>query len=93
MSRNQERQLQGLLLIQPRVTVGSVVQAQVLVIKTLASSSALSNVVTSKLKMHAAQEGAVLLVDLQGGGELREDVVEGACLDARGCAAGISSRN
>lgn len=65
MPRNQERQLQCLLLIKPGIAVGSVIQAQVLVIKPLASTSALCDRVASKLEMHAAQEGAVLLVNLQ----------------------------
>jgi hypothetical protein len=40
--------------------------------------------------MHAAQERAVLLVDLEGRLELGEDAVEGASLDARWRAAGVA---
>jgi hypothetical protein len=65
MSRNQERQLQRLLLVQPRVAVRGVVQAQVFVYKTFTTSSTLCDRVSGKLKMHAAQVGIVLLMDFE----------------------------
>lgn len=66
VARNQERQLQGLLLIEPRITVGGVIQAQVFIIKTLASTCTFCNRISCELEMHTTQEGAVLLVNLQG---------------------------
>lgn len=90
MSRNQERQLQRLLLVEPRVAVGGVVQAQVLVVKPLASTGTFCDRIARKLQVHAAQERTMLLVDFQRRGELGEDVVEGASLDAGRGAAGVS---
>ena len=66
VARDQERQLQRLLLVESRIAVGSVVQAQVIIVKTLASASAFCDRVSSKLEMHATQEGTMLLVDLEG---------------------------
>jgi hypothetical protein len=63
---NQESQLQCLLLVESRIAVGGVVQAQVLIVEPLAATSTFSNRIASELEVHAAQERAVLLVDLQG---------------------------
>ena len=90
MPRNQKRQLERLLLIQPGIAVGRVIGVQILIVQALAAARALGDRVARELEVHAAQEGAVLLVDLERGGELREDVVEGARLDACGGAAGVS---
>ena len=90
MARNQERQLQRLLLVEPRIAVSGIVQTQVLIIKPLASTGTFCNRIACKLEVHTAQERAVLLVDLQRRGELGEDVVEGAGLDTGGGAAGVS---
>ena len=85
-----KRQLQRLLLVQPRIAVCRVVQAQILVHKALASACAFRDSVSGELQMHAAQERAVLLVDLESRLELREDAVERASLDACWRAAGIA---
>lgn len=90
MPRNQKGQLERLLLIQPGIAVGRVIGVQILIVQALAAARALGDRVARELEVHAAQEGAVLLVDLERGGELREDVVEGARFDACGGAAGVS---
>lgn len=64
VSCNQERKLQRLLLVQPWVAERRVVQTQVLVYQTFTSSSAFRHSITRELKMHATEEGVVLLVDL-----------------------------
>ena len=42
--------------------------------------------------MHAAKEGAVLLVDLERGRQLGEDAIEGAGLDPCGSTAGVARK-
>jgi hypothetical protein len=90
MSCHQECQLERLLLVQPRIAIRRVVQAQILIHQSLTPSGALCDRISSKLKMHTTQEGAVLLVDLESRRELREDAVERASLDTGWCAAGVA---
>ena len=66
MPRNQERQLQRLLLIKPRIAVRRVVGVEILVVQALTTPRALCDRIARELEVHAAQEGAVLLVDLEG---------------------------
>lgn len=65
MACNKERQLQSLLFVEPGVAVSRVVQAQVVLIKTLTTAKALSDSVSGQLEVHTAEERAKLLVNLQ----------------------------
>lgn len=91
MSCDQERQLQRLLLVEPGIAVCGIVQAKILVIQPLTSTSALCDRITGKFEVHTTQKRAVLLVDLQRRGQLREDVVERASLDAGRRATCVSA--
>ena len=62
---DQESQLQRLLLVKSRITVRRVIQAQILVHKSFATAGTLCHRVTSKLEMHATQEGAMLFMNLE----------------------------
>lgn len=90
MSRHQKRQLQRLLLIQPRIAKRRIIQAQILIYQTLASARTLRHCIARELEMHTAEEGVVVLVDFERGRELGEDAVEGARFDAGWCAAGVA---
>ena len=81
MPRNQKRQLERLLLIQPRVTVRSIIQAQILLLEPLTPANALRDRIARQLEVHAAQVGVVFLVDLERAGELLEDGGEAAGFD------------
>ena len=83
MTSNQESQLESLLLVQARVAVSRVVQAQIIFPKTLAAAKTLSDCVTGKLKVHTAKEGSQLLVDFEGRSNFRENGREVTGLDAR----------
>jgi hypothetical protein len=91
MPRNQKRQLQRLLLIKPGIAVRRVVVAQVLIIQALATPRALRDRVARELQVHAAQEGAVLLMDFECRRQLRKDTVERAGLDACWGTASIAA--
>jgi hypothetical protein len=86
----QESQLQRLLLVQPGIAVGRVVQAEILINKAFTSASAFSHSIPRKLKMHATKERAVLLVHLERRRKLRENAAERASLDTGWCAAGVA---
>jgi hypothetical protein len=66
MTGYQESQLQRLLLVQARITVRSIVQAQILIHQTFASTSAFCYRITGKFEVHTSKIRAMLLVDLQG---------------------------
>jgi hypothetical protein len=67
MSCHQESELQRLLLVQSRITVRGVVEAQILVYKTFTATSALGDCISCELKVHATKERTMLLVDLERG--------------------------
>jgi len=79
---NQECELESLLLIEARVTVSRVIQAEILFDEALATAHAFGDGITRKLQVHATEEGTVLLVDLERGGDLGEDAAEVAGFDA-----------
>ncbi|RBQ74745.1 hypothetical protein VDGD_21377 [Verticillium dahliae] len=80
--RNQEGQLQRLLLVQSRVAEARVVGRQIVLVEVLAAAEALGHGVARELEMHAAEEAALLLVDLQRLLQLLENVAKLARLDA-----------
>src|SRR5690349_4680559 len=71
--RNQESQLEGLLLIQPRVAEAGVVGRQVALGEVLAAAEALRDGVARELEVDAAEVAALLLVDAQRLLQLLED--------------------
>lgn len=81
MARDQEGQLESLFLVQPRIAECGVVQTKILFPESFTAAGALGHRIARQLEMHAAQEGVVLLVDLECRGELGKDAVEGASLD------------
>lgn len=68
-----ESELQGLFFVQSRITEGSVIEAQVILLETLAATNALSDGIACEFKMNASEIGPVLLVNLERGRQLRED--------------------
>lgn len=63
--RNEERQLQCLLLVQTRIAVGKVCLAQILVLQAFTSSSALCHSICCQLQMDAAQIRPALLMNAE----------------------------
>ena len=63
MGCEQERELESLLLVEARVAVRGVVEAQVLFDGARASADALRNGLAGELEVHTAQVGAMLAVD------------------------------
>lgn len=90
MPSYKERQLQRLLLVESGIAVRRVVQAQILVDKSFASACTFRDGIAGKLKMHATQERAMLLVNLERRRQFGEDAAEGTRLDPRRCAASVS---
>jgi len=54
-----------LLLVQPWITESSVVEVQVFLYKTFATTNAFCDRFTSQLEMYTAEERIVLLMDLE----------------------------
>ena len=90
MTRNQESQLQSLLLVQPRITISRIVQTQIVLVEAFAATQALRYRIARKFQMNAAEGGTMLFVDFESGREFREDAAEMAGLDPGWCAAGVS---
>ena len=90
MACYEEGQLQRLLLVQPRIAEGGVVQAQIVVDKPFASPRAFCDGIARELQMHATQERAVLFVNPERRRQLGEDAAEGSRLDACRRAPGVS---
>lgn len=88
--RNQEGQLQRLLLVQPRVAEARVVGGQVVLVEADAAAHALCDGVAGQLEVDAAQVAALLLVDAQRLLQLAEDVAEAPGLDAGGRAPRVA---
>ena len=66
VSSNQERQLERLLLIQSRIAEARIICAKILGRQSLAATHTFRDGVSRKLEMHAAEVGAVLVVDAEG---------------------------
>jgi len=90
MLRNQEGQLQRLLLIQPRIAEARIVCAEVIRIQRLAAAETLRDGLPRQLEVDAAKIRALLRVDLEGFLQLLQDVLEVARLDARPGGLGIA---
>ena len=90
VARNQECQLQRLLLIEPRVAVTRVVETQILFSELHTSAYTLGDSFTCKFEMHTSEEGLVVLVDLKSRGKLREDAAKVAGFDPTRGATSVS---
>lgn len=65
VTSHQESQLQRLLLVESRVAVSGVVQAEILLCQAFTSTCTFRYRIASQFKMHTTKERALLLVDLQ----------------------------
>ena len=77
---DQERQLQRLFRVQPRVAEGLVALGQVRLGQPVRAADALGDVLAGHLDVHAARPGALGRVDVEEAAHLRQDVVEPAGL-------------
>ena len=68
MPRYKECQLQRLLLVQSRIAIRRIIQAQILVFQPNASTGALGDSLACELQMHTAEVGVVCFVDAERGG-------------------------
>lgn len=89
---NQERNLQRLLLIQPRIAVCRVIEAEIFFGKALASTNALRYRIPCQLQMHSPQKRAVLFVDPERRGYFLENAAESPRLDAFSCCNCVSTQ-
>ncbi len=83
---DQEGKLEGLFVVEARIYLGFVGAGQILFGLAARAAKALGDVLAGQLDVHAAEEGAVLAVDLEGLAQLGEDRLEAAGLEA---AAGL----
>lgn len=90
MAGDQKGQLERLLLVQARVAVTGVVDAEVLVAEAFAAADAFRDGLAGELQVHAAQLAALFLVDTERVRELGEDGAELARLVARRRAACVA---
>lgn len=90
MSRDQKRQLKRLLLIQAGVTIGRIIQSQILVRQPFAPTHTLCDRIPRQLQMDAPKLASFFLVDTECGRELVEDRAELAGFVARRGATGIA---
>lgn len=70
VSSNQKRKLQRLFLVQPRIAESLIPTTEILVLKTLRATRAFRDCVACEFEMYAAEEGAAVGVDAEGGGKL-----------------------
>jgi hypothetical protein len=73
MAGDQESKLKCLLLIQSRIAVCGVVQAQILFFQTFASAYALRDRITCQFEMDTTEVRAVLSMNLESARKLLED--------------------
>ena len=81
---DEESELEGLLLVEPRIAERGVVGGEVVVVGAAAAARALGHGVAGELEVHAAEVGAALGVDGEGLAQLAQDVAEAPRLGAVG---------
>lgn len=82
VSSDEKRQLQSLLLVQPRIAETGVVCAEILGRQALAAAYTLCDGVAGEFQVHTPEIAAVLAVNAEGGGELGVDGGEETGFDA-----------
>lgn len=81
-ARDQEGQLERLLLVQSRVAERFVASPKILILKPFAATRTLCDRVSRQLQVHATQEGAHSPMYREGGRQLAIDASKRARLDA-----------
>lgn len=90
MVRHQKGKLKSLFLVEARIAEGGIVGRQVILVKTLAATHALSNSIASELKVDTSKVAALLLVDAEGLLKFAVDVVEAASFDTGRGGQGVA---
>src|SRR5665213_2825435 len=88
--RNQQRQLQGLLLVQPRIDRGAISPLQVSIRQAPRTTGALGHILAGQLDMHAAQVRPHFPVNAERKVDFLEDVLEATGLQAPGAGLGVA---
>src|SRR3954454_717052 len=79
---DQERQLEGLAAVQPRVAGGLVPELEAVLGETFRTPDALGDVVTGELDVHPTGPGTDCPVHVEEPADLLDHVIEGTRLDA-----------
>src|SRR5579871_316127 len=90
MTRDEHRELQGLLGIEPWIDLRAVGACKVRLGQPPRSTDALRDVLPGELDVHPPEHRAELLVNAKGGLHFAEDIVEPARLDASRGGLGIA---
>jgi hypothetical protein len=91
MPRNQKRQLKRLLLVQPRIAIRRVIQAEVFLFQSFTAAYAFGDCVAGEFEVNATKERSVFFVDFECGREFVEYAAELASLYAGGRGKCVSA--